>query len=167
MHISCLYSISSTLRVFSWGSWLQVFSFMFVVAGIGMTWLCSRLEKQKIIWHPQNIGIRTEVSLVAKLSFMKTEIIWKRVSEEVKELLRGKVSHAVVRVAMGTVYQKGAVNCWLRKKCCSPLITVIYFTLCMVSFRIMGATHTVGYYLFWVAASKHSLKNGKWVVRDL
>lgn len=54
---------------------------------------------------PQNIGIRTEVSLVAKLSFVKTEIIWKRVSEkkgepEVKELLRGKVSHAVVRVAM-------------------------------------------------------------------
>lgn len=29
------------------------------------------------------------------------------------------------------------------------------------------ATHTVGYYLFWVPASKHSLKSGRWVVKGL
>lgn len=31
---------------------------------------------------PQDTGIRPEVSLIAKLSFVKTEIIWKYVSEK-------------------------------------------------------------------------------------
>lgn len=50
----------------------------------------------------QNTGIRAEVSIVAKLSFVETEMIGKHVSEKRREpeLLRGKVSHAAVRVAV-------------------------------------------------------------------
>lgn len=73
---------------------------------------------------------------------MKTEIIWKYVSEkkegEKEELLRGKVFQMVVRFTMVLyTWKRGKKGkCYLKRKCFNPFIPVI--TLGMVSLLLTG-----------------------------